>query len=49
MFTHLPNEGLDATGTTVGLVESDLTNDRGTVLPIIQNQLLFSYRPQPGM
>ncbi|KAI6759071.1 hypothetical protein HG531_013832 [Fusarium graminearum] len=29
----LPNEGLDATGTTVNLVKSDLVNDLGTMLP----------------
>lgn len=29
----LPNERLDATGTTVDLVESDLTDNLGTVLP----------------
>jgi hypothetical protein len=28
----LPNEGLDATGTTVDLVKSDLVNDLGTML-----------------
>lgn len=31
--TYLPDEGLDTTGTTVGLVEGNLTNDLGTVLP----------------
>ena len=31
----LPDEGLDATGTTVDLVESDLVDDLGAVLPII--------------
>lgn len=33
--TYLPDEGLDTTGTTVGLVEGNLTNDLGTVLPAI--------------
>lgn len=31
----LPDEGLDATGTAIDLVESDLVNDLGTVLPTI--------------
>lgn len=31
--THLPNKGLDSTGTTVGLVKSDLTDDLVTELP----------------
>lgn len=30
----LPDEGLDATGTTVDLVKSDLVDDLGTMLPI---------------
>lgn len=33
--THLPDERLDTTGTTVDLVESDLTDDSVTVLPAI--------------
>lgn len=33
--THLPNKGLDATSTTVGLVEGNLTNDLVTELPVI--------------
>lgn len=32
-LSYLPNEGLDATGTTVGLVESNFTNDLVAVLP----------------
>lgn len=32
----LPDEALDATGTTVDLVESDLVDNLGTMLPIIQ-------------
>ena len=30
----LPDEGLDASGTAIDLVESDLVNDLGTVLPV---------------
>jgi hypothetical protein len=30
----LPDEGLDATGTTIDLVKSDLVDDLGTVLPV---------------
>lgn len=33
LSTYLPDEGLDTTGTTVGLVEGNLTNDLVTVLP----------------
>lgn len=33
----LPDEGLDATGTTVDLVEGDLVDDLGTVLPASQH------------
>lgn len=33
--THLPDEGLDTTGTTVSLVEGNLTNDLATELPAI--------------
>jgi hypothetical protein len=33
--THLPDKGLDTTGTTVGLVEGNLTNDLATELPAI--------------
>lgn len=33
--THLPNKGLDTAGTTVGLVEGNLTNNLATELPAI--------------
>lgn len=33
--THLPDERLDTTGTTVSLVEGDLTDDGATVVPAI--------------
>ena len=39
--THLPDEGLDATGTTVDLVEGDLANDLVAVLPVMQCQWLL--------
>jgi hypothetical protein len=32
----LPDEGLDATGTAIDLVEGDLVDDLGTVLPVVQ-------------
>lgn len=32
-FTYLPHKGLDSTGTTVGLVKSDLPDDLVTVFP----------------
>lgn len=32
-----PDEGLYATGTTVGLVKSDLTNDLVAMVPIIRS------------
>lgn len=32
-ISYLPDEGLDATGTTVDLVEGDLTDNGVTVLP----------------
>lgn len=32
-FTYLPHKGLDATGTTVSLVKSDLSDDLVTVFP----------------
>lgn len=34
----LPDEGLDATGTTVDLVEGDLANDLVAVLPVTYGQ-----------
>lgn len=33
--THLPDKGLDATGTTVGLVKGNLANNLATVIPAI--------------
>jgi hypothetical protein len=33
---YLPDKGLDATGTTVDLVEGDLANDLVAVLPVMQ-------------
>ena len=39
---YLPHEGLDATGTTVDLVESDLTNDLGAVLSVKGKRVLIS-------
>lgn len=33
-MSYLPDEGLDATGTTVDLVKGDLTNDGVAVLPV---------------
>lgn len=38
----LPDEALDATGTTVDLVKSDLVNDLGTVLPAVITIILVS-------
>jgi hypothetical protein len=38
----LPNEGLDATGTTVDLVKSDLVDDLGTMLPTVMLVWLFN-------
>lgn len=31
--THLPDQGLDATGATVDLVQRNLANDLGAVFP----------------
>lgn len=36
VVTYLPHKGLDATGTTVGLVESNLANDLVTVVPNLE-------------
>lgn len=44
--THLPDERLDATGTTVGLVKSDLTNHLVAIVPAItiSFELLVEHR-----
>ena len=39
--TYLPDEGLDTTGTTVGLVEGDLTDDLVAIVPVIASVMLF--------
>lgn len=47
--SYLPNEGLDATGTTVGLVEGNLTNNCAAVVPgtiECHGQLLFQFQIQ---
>lgn len=36
VFTNLPDEGLDTTGTTVDLVKSDLADDLGAVVSVVQ-------------
>lgn len=38
---YLPDEGLDATGTTVDLVEGDLADDLVAVLPAMHCQWLL--------
>lgn len=32
--TYLPDESLDATGTTIGLIEGDFTNDGAAVFSV---------------
>lgn len=44
--TNLPDKGLDATGTTVDLVEGDLTEDLVAILPDI---LVSGRRPASGL
>lgn len=41
--TYLPNEGLDATGTTVDLVEGDLTNNLVAVVPVIASVMIMVF------
>ena len=41
---YLPNEGLDATGTAVDLVEGDLADDLVAVLPVMQCQWLLLWQ-----
>ena len=41
---YLPDEGLDATGTTVDLVEGDLADDLVAVLPVMRVNGCCGYR-----
>ena len=41
---YLPDEGLDATGTTVDLVEGDLADDLVAVLPVMRVNGCCDYR-----
>lgn len=44
----LPDEGLDATGTAIDLVEGDLVDDLGTVLPLFRASLADARRARRG-